>query len=74
MKKMNLTCTICPRGCKMEVDEDAVRGAGCGKGEAFATSEFECPVRTLTTTVNIIGCSSRLPVKTDRPIPARVAI
>lgn len=68
-----LTCTVCPKGCRLSVDETkdfAVTGAGCRRGEAYGKAELTDPRRTLTTTVVLEGGAlPRLPVKTDRPIP-----
>ena len=65
-------CTICPRGCHLQVDEAndyAVTGNGCTRGIGYGQSELQHPVRTLTSTVRIEGAAiSRLSVKTDRPI------
>ncbi len=74
VKKM--TCVVCPNGCPLEVTLDetgavvSVTGNTCPRGKTYAVSETTHPVRTLTTTVTIDGAAeSRLPVKTDHPIP-----
>ena len=68
-----VVCTVCPRGCRLKVDEDngfAVTGNHCQRGEAYGKAELQNPVRTLTSTVAITGAAyPRLPVKTSRPIP-----
>lgn len=68
-----ITCTVCPKGCRLTVDETkdfTVTGAGCRRGEQYGKAELTDPRRTLTTTVVLEGGSlPRLPVKTDRPIP-----
>ena len=65
-------CTICPRGCHLQVDETnnyAVTGNSCPRGIGYGQSELQHRVRTLTSTVRIEGGAiSRLSVKTDRPI------
>jgi len=65
-------CTICPRGCHLQVDEAndyAVTGNGCTRGIGYGQGELQHPVRTLTSTVRIEGAAiSRLSIKTDRPI------
>ena len=73
MQKRELTCVICPKGCRITVilDENAVTsisGNGCKRGEAYAEKECTYPERTVTSTVR---CSSGdvVSVKTDRPIP-----
>lgn len=66
-----LICIVCPRGCHLRIDESGtVTGNGCKRGVDYARAELTAPVRTLTSTVKIVGADlPRLPVKTDRPIP-----
>ena len=68
-----LTCIVCPRGCRLKVDEEngyKVTGNACQRGEAYGYKELTNPTRVLTTTVAITGAAHRrLPVKTDRDIP-----
>lgn len=68
-----LVCIVCPKGCRMTVDEEngyAVRGNGCPRGAEYAVKELTHPVRVVTSTVKIKGGPhSRCPVKTDRAIP-----
>lgn len=73
-----LTCVVCPAGCKITVEMDEsgkiinVTGNTCPRGKSYAESEITHPVRTLTTTVPIRGAANHavmLPVKTSSPIP-----
>jgi len=68
-----LTCTLCPRGCRLYVDENngfAVTGNACPRGAEYGRTECENPVRTVTSTVRVLSKTHpRCPVKTDRPIP-----
>lgn len=70
-----LTCIECPKGCGLEVDIENCRvikvsGHKCPKGEKYAITEIENPVRILTTTVLSEGLSLKMvPVRTDGPIP-----
>ena len=71
-----LTCVVCPAGCPIEAELDengailTVQGNSCPRGKAYAVSELTHPVRTLTTTVALAGAAeTRLPVRTDKPIP-----
>ena len=68
-----LICIVCPKGCRLRVDEDqgyAVTGQGCSRGEAYAKAELTHPTRVLTTTVRIEGAPHRrCPVRTDGPVP-----
>ena len=70
-----MTCIECPIGCALSVDiEDCrvvkVSGNQCPKGQAYAVSEVENPVRILTSAVLAGGLELKMvPVRTDKPIP-----
>ena len=67
-----MICIVCPKGCHMEIDEQAlaVRGNSCVKGAEYAKNELTNPLRTLTSTVRITGgLHDRLPVRTKTAIP-----
>lgn len=68
-----LICVICPRGCRLLVDEGrdySVIGNRCPRGAAYGRDELTHPTRTVTSTVCCIGgLHPRCPVKTDAPIP-----
>ena len=76
METRELTCVVCPAGCKITVTlEDGkvtdVTGQTCPRGKTYAASEVTHPVRTLTTTVlleNAANGAGTLPVKTNKPI------
>lgn len=68
-----LICIVCPRGCRLKVDEEndyAVSGNHCPKGVEYGRKELLRPERVVTSTVK---CRSkdfpRCPVKTSAPIP-----
>ena len=71
----NITCIECPVGCSLKVDVEnhrvvKVEGHKCPKGEKYAVTEIENPVRVLTSTVLAQGLPVKMvPVKTDIPIP-----
>jgi len=75
--KKNLTCIVCPVGCRLEVTMDSagkikdISGNTCKRGYDYAMTEFTDPRRTLTTTVKLTGSDSDkfLPVRTSAPIP-----
>ena len=75
--KKNLTCNVCPIGCRLEVTMDdagnitEITGNTCKRGADYAQNEFTDPRRTLTTTVKLTGSASDkfLPVRTSAPIP-----
>ena len=71
-----LTCIRCPRGCQVEVEAVGtevvgVRGNSCKRGEAYARAEIAAPVRTVTSTVPVIGSATErmVSVKTSREVP-----
>ncbi len=68
-----MTCIICPNGCKLEVtygDTFIVKNALCPKGEEYARSELINPVRNLTSTVKVNkGVLSLVSVRSNKPIP-----
>jgi CxxC motif-containing protein len=70
-----LTCIECPVGCALSVDIEsckvvAISGHKCPKGEKYAISEVENPLRILTSAVLAEGLPLRvIPVRTDNPIP-----
>ena len=76
METRELTCVVCPAGCKITVTlEDGkvtdVKGQTCPRGKTYAQNEVTHPVRTLTTMVlleNAAAGTKTLPVKTNKPL------
>ena len=67
---MELVCIVCPKGCRMTVENGVVTGNTCKKGEAFAKAEATCPMRTVCSTVaTSFESMPVLPVRTDGEIP-----
>lgn len=75
MEKRELTCICCPRGCMITVVTDGknigeVNGYTCRKGKEYAEKEVISPVRTVTSTVRVLGGERPLTsVKTKTGIP-----
>lgn len=77
MRKKELTCVVCPVGCKIVVTLDDsgnivdVQGNTCPRGKTYAENEVTHPIRTLTSTVEVTTPHGRkmLPVKSDKAIP-----
>lgn len=70
-KQGNMLCTVCPKGCVMQVETApfSVSGNQCEKGETFARQELENPKRVLTTVVKTENPHIPLvSVRTDRAI------
>jgi len=75
MEIQNLTCIECPKSCSLVVDTEnnrvlKVSGNLCPKGEAYAKSEVENPLRLFTATILAEGLALKMiPVRTDKAIP-----
>lgn len=70
----NITCIVCPMGCKLQVtklnNEYKVEGNTCKRGEKYGVEELTNPRRVITTTVRLNGSYlNLLPVKTEDSIP-----
>ena len=70
-----ITCIECPNGCLLTVQVEnnkavKITGNKCPKGEKYAITEVENPVRILATSVLAEGLPFKMvSVKTDKPIP-----
>ena len=75
METRELTCINCPMGCHIIVEMDGneiigVTGNTCKRGEIYARTEVIAPVRTVTTTIKVIGGTvDRVSCKTKEPVP-----
>jgi len=73
-----MTCIQCPRSCRLTVGltggvVTSVEGNGCQLGPIWAKREVEDPVRTLTTSVRVMGGREELvSVRTQAAIPRRL--
>ncbi|MEG0485246.1 MAG: DUF1667 domain-containing protein [Oscillospiraceae bacterium] len=70
----DLICIVCPKGCRLTVDEKtlAVKGNGCERGEEYGKAELTHPVRVVTSTVCINSDKiRRCPVKTNGSVPKK---
>lgn len=71
--KRELTCIICPRGCRLTVELDggevsSVTGNACKRGVKYAEDECTNPRRTVTSTVKT-DKGRVVAVKTQGTIP-----
>lgn len=69
-----LTCIVCPNGCRLEVEEKdgewVVSGNQCKRGEQFAIEEMTHPMRTICSTVRTVFPEAPvLPVRVSVEIP-----
>ena len=72
--KREITCIVCPRGCRMAADIQGeaitVTGNGCSRGEKHAVAEILHPVRSLTSIVRVSNRrDTMVSVKSADPIP-----
>ena len=71
--KRELTCIVCPMGCRLTVTLEngtvtEVTGNTCPRGENYAKTECTNPMRTITSTMRTAD-GGLVSVKTDRTIP-----
>lgn len=70
---IELVCIVCPKGCRLHVDEEhdyAVTGNSCKRGAEYGHIETKHPTRVMTSTVKLTGgLYRRCPIKTDIAVP-----
>lgn len=67
---MELVCIVCPKGCRIKVEDGVITGNTCKRGEEFAQSEMTCPMRSVCSTVKTTFSQMPvLPVRTQGEIP-----
>ena len=73
-----ITCVVCPNGCEIKANMTnegvcgVVLGALCKRGVEFARQEMVMPMRSIASSVLVIGGDQPLvSVRTDRPIPKK---
>lgn len=65
-----ITCIVCPVGCRILIEEDEISNYKCKKGLQYAIQEIKNPKRGLTTTLKAVGLSKRrVAVRLDSEIP-----
>lgn len=72
--KREITCIVCPRGCRMTADIQGdtitVTGHTCPRGEKHAIAEILHPVRSLTSIVRVSNRrDTMVSVKSAAPVP-----
>ena len=72
--KREITCIVCPRGCRMTADivgeNITITGNNCRMGEKHAVDEILHPVRSLTSIVRVRNrVDTMVSVKSETPIP-----
>lgn len=73
LKMAEVTCIICPMGCRITVTDTpegtVITGQGCRRGEVYAEAEVTAPKRVVTAVVGLTNRMEVLPVKTAAAIP-----
>lgn len=69
------TCTTCPNGCLLTIDETTleVTGNKCPRGAVFAKNELTCPKRTVCSLVKTsVPGYNVISVKTNKEIDKKL--
>ena len=66
-----LTCIVCPRGCRLTIDDNLnVTGNSCPRGAQYAKDEMTNPKRMITSIVRVKNRENMMvSVKTSASIP-----
>lgn len=66
-----LTCIVCPRGCRLTIDDELnVTGNSCPRGAQYAKDELTNPKRMITSFVRVKNRENTVTsVKTSTSIP-----
>ena len=66
-----LTCIVCPRGCRLKIDENLnVTGNSCPRGAIYAKEEMTAPKRMITSIMRVKNREyTMVSVKTSTSIP-----
>ena len=66
-----LTCIVCPRGCRLTIDDNLnVTGNSCTRGAQYAKDELTNPKRMITSFVRVKNRENTVvSVKTSTSIP-----
>lgn len=70
-----LTCILCPLGCRITVTEGTktddwiFEGNSCLRGAKYAKEEVTAPQRVLTAVARVENRPLMLPVKSEKPLP-----
>lgn len=66
-----LTCIVCPRGCRLKIDENLnVTGNSCPRGAIYAKEEMTAPKRMITSIMRVKNRDyTMVSVKTSTSIP-----
>lgn len=67
----DLTCIVCPRGCRLHIDDNnVVTGNFCPRGAKYAIDELTNPKRMITSILRVKNREDLMvSVKTENSIP-----
>lgn len=67
----DLTCIVCPRGCRLHIDDNnVVTGNFCPRGAKYALDEITHPTRMITSILRVKNRKDLMvSVKTENAIP-----
>ena len=67
----DLTCIVCPRGCRLHIDDNnVVTGNFCPRGAKYALDELSNPKRMITSILRVKNRDNMMvSVKTENSIP-----
>ena len=80
MKRKELICVVCPKGCQLEtyieegpeIQVKDIQGHLCEKGLTWAEQELVNPMRIIASSIGVKGGDFPLvSVRTDSPIPLK---
>ncbi|MDR1397740.1 MAG: DUF1667 domain-containing protein [Desulfarculales bacterium] len=79
MRKVTVTCIVCPSSCRVSVREGGegleISGHQCRRGLEHARNEVKNPMRMLTATIAVTGADfNLLPVISSAEIPKKMLI
>lgn len=71
MSEKKFTCIVCPKGCRITVDEEGkISGYTCLRGLNYVKQELVDPRRTLTSTFKVSGSTLLVcPCKSSQTLP-----
>lgn len=74
-----LTCIVCPIGCRLSVEEAAdgriaVTGNRCARGPAYAEEEVRSPKRVVTATCRVLRSGKQLNPGAELAAPRRLPV
>lgn len=68
--KKDYICIVCPKGCKVSVEDGKITGYSCIRGLNYIKQESVNPMRVVTSTFRVDSKENVVcPCKTKEPVP-----